>query len=396
MTILQLMSILRQRPATDRALLALTALTFANSVGDAAVIPILPALRRTLALDGLETGLVLSATTLAMLLAAVPIGLLTTRIGSRRLLLASSVLLPLSLLAQGLAPGLATMLGARVAFGLSFGILWTVGPTLAAGAGRGAAGTGRLIAASGAGWLVGPAFSGLVADISDPQVPFVLLAVLTAPLGLAFLRTGWTEEPAVRGRLRDAVAATRHERSLGGATLVTALLGIVTGVSGLVAPLVLAGNGLSPGAIGAAVALSAVVWIAGGTLATRLPAARIDAHLVGLAAALLAAAWLIPVLSLSTAAMVGFLVCSAAFRAVLNTTVYALARLNVPTDALAAPVVGVMNVAWAAMALTTPLAAGAAMGGVGARWAFVATALAGFAVAGWMLLPVRTPAATPA
>lgn len=390
------MGMLRYRQATDRALLALTTLTFANSVGDAAVIPVLPELRRTLGLDAVETGAVLSATTLAMLLAAVPIGLLATRIGSRRLLLASSVLLPLSLLAQALAPGLGALLAARVAFGLSFGILWTIGPTLAAGAGRGAAGTGRLIAASGAGWLVGPAFSGLVADRFGPQTAFLVLAVLTAPLALAFLRAGWEEEPVVRSRLREAVAATRHERALGNAALVTALLGIVTGVSGLVAPLLLARNGLSPGAIGAVVALSAVVWIAGGSIATRLPAARIDARLVGVAAALLAAAWLIPVLSLSTLALLGFLVSSAACRAVLNTTVYALARLSVPSDALAAPVVGMMNVAWAAMALTAPLAAGAAIGGVGARWAFVATAIAGFAVAGWMLLPVRTPASATA
>jgi hypothetical protein len=48
-----------------------------------------------------------------------------------------------------------------------------------------------------------------------------------------------------------------------------------------------------------------------------------------------------------------------------------------------------MNVAWAAMALSAPIAAGAAVSGIGARWAFMATALAGFAVAAWMLVPRR-------
>ena len=115
---------------------------------------------------------------------------------------------------------------------------------------------------------------------------------------------------------------------------------------------------------------------------------------MGVAAAVLANRLADPAISLSTIAVVGFLVCSAACRAVLNTVVYALARLNVPSEALAAPIVGVMNVAWAAMALSAPIAAGVAVSGVGARWAFMATALAGFAVAAWMLAPRRYPVAS--
>ncbi len=373
----------------DRSLLTVIALAFATSLGDAAIIPVLPEIRDGFGLSGVETGMLLSATTLAMLGVAVPVGLLAGRLGTRRLLLTSATLLPLSMLGQALAPGLGTLLVARLVFGLSFGILWTIGPALAAGGGRGPAGTGKLIAASGAGWLVGPVFAGVVSDLLGYRVPFFVIAALCVPLTLVLACDRSVAPYAPACRLRDAVAAARSERALGGATLVTALLGVVTGVSGLVAPLVLSNNGLSAGAIGAAIALSAVVWIVGGALATRLPSASIDVRLVGAAAAVLAVAWLIPVISLSTVAVIGFLVCSAACRAVLNTTVYALARLNVPSDALAAPIVGVMNVAWAAMALSAPIAAGAAVSGIGARWAFMATALAGFAVAAWMLVPRR-------
>ncbi len=373
----------------DRGLLTVIALAFATSLGDAAIIPVLPEIRDGFGLSGVETGMLLSATTLAMLCAAVPVGLLAGRLGTRRLLLTSAVLLPLSMLGQALAPGLAALLAARLVFGLSFGILWTIGPALAAGGGRGAAGTGKLIAASGAGWLVGPVFAGVLSDLLGYRIPFFVIAALCVPLALVLACDRSVTPPAPACRLRDAMAAARRERALGGATLVTALLGVVTGVSSLVAPLVLSRNGLSAGAIGAAIALSAVVWIVGGALATRLPATSIDVRLVGVSAALLAVAWLIPVVSLSTIAVIGFLVCSAACRAVLNTAVYALARLNVPSEALAAPIVGVMNVAWAAMALSAPIAAGLAVSGVGARWAFMATAVAGFGVAAWMLAPRR-------
>ena len=234
----------RRLARADRGLLTVIALAFATSLGDAAIIPVLPEIRDGFGLSGVETGMLLSATTLAMLGAAVPVGLLAGRLGTRRLLLASAVLLPLSMLGQALAPGLGTLLAARMVFGLSFGILWTIGPALAAGGGRGAAGTGKLIAASGAGWPRRPRLCRR--RLRPPGLPHPVLrhrgTVCAARAGARVRSLGRPPAPACR--LRDAVAAARSERALGGATLVTALLGVVTGVSGLVAPLVLSRNGL--------------------------------------------------------------------------------------------------------------------------------------------------------
>ena len=81
------------------------ALAFATSLGDAAIIPVLPEIRDGFGLSGVETGMLLSATTLAMLGVAVPVGLLAGRLGTRRLLLTSAPLLPLSMLGQALAAG---------------------------------------------------------------------------------------------------------------------------------------------------------------------------------------------------------------------------------------------------------------------------------------------------
>lgn len=375
----------------DRSFVAVIALSFATSVGESAFIPVLPAIRDTFGLSGFQTGALLSAETVAMLTAAVPIGMLAGRVGSHRVLVACAVLLPISMLGHAVATGLPSLLLARALFGVSFGILWTIGPAVAAGAGRGAAGTGRLIAASGAGWLVGPAFSGIAADALGFRIPFVAIAVLTLPLALllALALDGVVVAEVSGRRLREAVSLACRERSLGGVTLASALLGLVTGVSGLVPPLVLAGNGLSAGAIGAVVALSAVVWIVGGAVSSLLPDARIDIRLVGVAVAALALSWLIPVVSLSTAAIVCFLLVSAAFRALLGTVIYVPVRLAVSSEALAAPIVGVMNVAWAATALTSPLAAGLVVGGANVRWAFVGTAAIGFAAAAWMLVSRR-------
>ncbi len=371
----------------DRALLAVAALAFASAVADAALLPVLPTLQERFGLSGVQMGALLSAATVVTLATSIPIGLLAGRIGSRRLLLASAALLPVSLIVQGLANGLGLLMVGRALFGLSFGILWTIAPAVAAGSGRRAAGVGRLIASAGAGWLVGPILSGIVTDVWGYQAAFATIAVLTIPLVGVLACDRSADDRAPAAPLRDAIAAAGKERALAGAMLVTALLGVVTGVSGLLAPIVLADNGLTAGGIGAVIALSAVIFTASGAMSTRIPSSRINVRVVGATAAVLAATFLIPMVSFSTFAVIGFLVLGAGARAVLNTVVYALARSHVPTEALATPIVGVMNVTWAAAALAAPLAAGVALSAGGAKWAFVATAITGFAVAVWMLRP---------
>ena len=110
------MAFLRSRVAhADRELVAVVALSFATSVGESAFIPLLPALRDTFGLSGAQTGALLSAQTVAMLAAAVPIGLLAGRVGAHRLLVACAVLLPVSMLGHALAGGLTSLLLARAA-----------------------------------------------------------------------------------------------------------------------------------------------------------------------------------------------------------------------------------------------------------------------------------------
>ena len=373
----------------DRSLLAVVALAFATSVGESAFIPVLPAIRDAFDLSGMEAAAMLSAETLAMLAAAVPIGMLAGRIGSRRLLLMSAVLLPVSMLGHAVATGPALLLLARATFGLSFGILWTIGPTLAAGGGRGAAGTGRLIAASGAGWLAGPVLAGVLADATGWRAASVALAVVTVPLIPFVARYASPRTSGERlesPRLRSAAGLLRHNRAIAGAALVSALLGVVGGVSGLLVPLALAANGLSAGAIGLAFGISAAVWIAAAAIVGRLRAGAVHLHAVGLAVAVMAAAWLLPAFRLSTLALLAFLVVATASRSTINALNYAVgARAS---EGNSAPLVmGVMNLAWAATALVTPLLAGLAEGSAGVRFAFAATAAAAAGVALVLLLP---------
>ena len=90
-------------------------------------------------------------------------------------------------------------------------------------------------------------------------------------------------------RLGAAIGLVRTNRTVAGAALVSALLGVVDGVSGLLVPLALAANGLSAGGIGLAFGISAAVWIASATLVGRLRASAVHLRGVGVVIAVLAA-----------------------------------------------------------------------------------------------------------
>ena len=373
----------------DLELRVLLALALVNGLAESCLVPMLPSVREDLALSAVQVGLVLTTTTLAMLVGAVPIGYAANRFGTRMPLLLSATLMPLALVAQAFSDSLGTLLAARLLFGFSFGILWVIGPARAAAGGRGASGTGPLIAASGLGWLVGPVVAGLLADAAGWRNASIALAAVTLPLIPLVARYAAPRGDGERLeslRLRSALVLVRRNRAVAGAALVSALLGIVGGVSGLLVPLALAANGLSAGAIGLAFGISAAVWITAAAAVARLRASAVHLRGVGIAVAIMAGAWLLPAFRLSTLALVAFLVVSTGSRSAINALNYAVGARASSGDS-APMVIGVMNLAWAGMALVTPLLAGLAEGSSGVRFAFAATGIAAAAVAAALLVP---------
>ncbi len=382
----------------DLELRVLLVFAFANGIAESAIVPLLPAVRTGLGLSTVEAGMLLSTATLAMLVATMPIGLATNRLGTRRLMLLAGLLIPAGLVGQALAGGLGVLLAARVVSGLAFGILWVVGPARASARGRGAGGTGPLLAASGAGWLVGPILSGGLAQVVGWRAALAALAVTTLPLFFVVLRYAVDEnagETLDRRLLRATIGTVRRSRTLVGATLASGLLGVVTGASGLLVPLALAANGVSSGGIGLVFGISGVVWIASATVVGRLDASVVHLRAVGLLAAILACAWIIPAVHLSTVAIVAFLILSAGCRPTIAALAYAVVaresgRASVPA------VIGVMNLAWAVMALVTPLLAGLAVGSAEVRVAFAAIGALALVVALVVLVPRTRRATIPA
>ena len=383
------MTILSVMKRFDLELRVLLALVVVNGVAEASIVPLLPSIRDDFGMTSVQAGLVLSATTIAMLVVAMPVGVAANRFGTRVPLVIAASLVPIALLGQALADSLPLLIGARLVFGLSFGIIWVIAPARAAASGRGASGTGPMIAASGLGWLIGPLVAGGVADLAGWRTASLVLAAGALPLIPLIARYAEprrTGERLERVRLRAALGLVRRNRSIAGAALVSALLGVVGGVSGLLLPLALAGNGLSAGGIGLAFGISAAVWIAAAALVGRLRASAVHLRGVGVAVAVLSGAWLLPAFGLSTFALLVFLLVSTGCRSAINALNFAVGVRASSGDSAPA-VIGVMNLAWAVMALSTPLLAGLAEGSSGVRIAFAVTGLAAAAVAVLLLAP---------
>ena len=193
-------------------LLSLYAMIFVSVVADVAVVPLLPTLTRQHGLSSLDTALLLSTTTFAMVVITLPLGRLADRVGARPLVASSGAFVVLGSLVLALADGLPALLAGRALIGVADGIIWTAGVMIAGAPGRPAGATGRAIAAGGAGLLVGPVLAGLLADSAGTWAPFAAGAVLALPVTVLFAlqrSARWSGAPRPRrSRGREVRTAT--------------------------------------------------------------------------------------------------------------------------------------------------------------------------------------------
>lgn len=370
--------------ALPPAVRPLALVAFANGAAEAAFLPLVPAITSDLALSGAAVGALFAATTLAVLASAMPAAQLAARSGSRLLLSVAAVLTPVGLMLMAVAPSLGFLFAGRVVFGIGFAGFWSIGPAIAAARVPGTRGTAIVLAASGVGWLVGPAVSGALAATWGWRVPLAAVALGLAPTVLPLVREAGGGRVARPVPLRESIVILSTSRRAGWAAVISALLGVATGAIGVLVPTVLSANGVSAAGIGAAIAASSAVWVLAASASGRIRR-RVDVRLAAFAVAALALAWALPSASLSSAAVVGFLLVAAASRALLGTLLYPLAVAATDGEAGAAALSGLVNVAWAVPALVMPVLVGVALEQGAARIVPAAVCLLAALVAGGML-----------
>ena len=216
-----------------RRIVAITGtIVFLDAMLFGAIIPLLPHFADRYDLSKLEAGLLLGAYGGGALVGGIPGGLLVSRVGPKRGVLAGLVVLSLASLAFALAGGPLALGLARFVQGLSSATTWAGALAWVAVSvereRRGQA-LGTVFGLAVLGFVCGPMFGG-VADLAGIRASFVGVALVAAVLAAALAAVGAPpREPArpgaVRRALRDraflgfALADNDKKRDLGKAML---------------------------------------------------------------------------------------------------------------------------------------------------------------------------------
>jgi DHA1 family tetracycline resistance protein-like MFS transporter len=182
----------------SRPLLIIFLTVFVNLVGFGIIIPLLPFYAETFGATPVVIGLLFAIYSLAQLVAAPALGVLSDRFGRRPVLIFSLIGTVVSFAMLAVAHSLAMLFAARVIDGLSGGNITIARAYIAdvTEPEERARAFGFLGAAFGLGFVVGPGLAGLFAHVSYTAPIWAAAAVTLVATGMAWL---WLPETVHRG-----------------------------------------------------------------------------------------------------------------------------------------------------------------------------------------------------
>jgi MFS family permease len=387
-----------------RMFVLMYALVFLDEIALLGLVPLLPGYTRAYDLSTTEAGALLAAAPLAIVVASIPAGRLSDRLGSRRVTLAAGVLIVLATAGTAAASGFALLLVTRAAFGLASGTIWSAGLAWigdSASDARRSAALGTVITVAGVGGMAGPVFCGFLAEHVGRGAPWAVVSGATVLVVIALAASNPGRSVAHEHLpLRHITGKMRSEPLLVGAVAIMLLGGVGDGIVNLIAPLQLSDNGLSEGRIGLWFSVGAALFIVASAATTRMGERAVSLRAAAFFAALQAAI-LLPVLVSSATVVIVFMVLARFAVAALPYTIgYPLAAVGSARLGLGTGTVnGLLGLVWGAGSFVAPPVAGVIADTIGDQAAY--GLLVGFCLimAGWILRSAQRgamPAAAPA
>ena len=377
-----------------RSVLPLYALFLLETLTWIAMIPLAPTYADDFGLNGVETGAILAAASLAALVAALPLGVLADRFGAREVTLASAALFTLATLGQGFADDFWTLLIARAGFGAAFGALWGAGASWLSNSLTHERRAGALALATtvaGVGFTIGPVFSGVVADRFETGTPFVVLAVAAAAVTISLFRVPAVHVTDVATQsLRETLRVVRRDELVLAGIAIIVLIGLVGGGVNLLVPLQLKGNGVSAAQIGLLFSVASAVYTVVSAIVARLGERSATLRVGGVSALLTGTTIVLVLVSPSTVAAVAFVLLRAPPWSTMDTIIYPLAAAGAHRAALGrGSVMGLVMLGWASASTVGPILAGAIADSAGDRTAYAVMILFCALIGLWLLRTAR-------
>jgi MFS family permease len=367
----------------NRQAAAIHALIFIATAITVAIVPLLPQIAQHIAIDPVQSGALLAAPSLAMVIVSIPAGLLADRIGARGLTRVAALVLTAGVLGQGLAQSFVPLMAARLVIGIASGVAWTTGLLWLSDLQPDGKSANKPLAAAatsgGVGLVAGPAIGAVLGRQLGLATPFLVLGV-----DRGHRVEGGKRTSTRRGVLR---LAWREPALVSGAAGLV-LSSLASGAINLLAPLELHVAGISTQSIGLVFSAAAGLYIVATVLVVRRIARLITVSTLGMVLVAMAAALMPATISVSSVAVVGSVLLHAPLRATVATISYPLGASRASHVELGTgAAMGVLNGVWASAGVVGPLLAGALAQVASPRLAFAVLAagslLGGVALVGW-------------
>ena len=340
-----------------------------------AIVPLLPHISDRLGLSKVESGVLLGAFSLAVVVASVPVGHLADRAGMRTVTVAGSLLTGLATAMFALGGSFPVLVLARAGQGVGSAVAWSAGLAWLAARTplerRGAAISLANASATG-GMIAGPLLGGAVASAIGVRAAFLAAA------GVSLALAGWgLVEPDARAHeeressLRPAVRAAAREPWIAVSLGLIVLVALVGGTLQVLMPLHLGAEGMSQSALGLLYALGAVLGAISITVTGRVSDRRGRLPIARVACPLLAGAVAVLLFPLGTVLFALMLIVIAPVQSVLYGVGYPLSADGADRAGLGhGLVLGLVNLIWGVGAVVGPVAGAAVADALGDRAAY--------------------------
>lgn len=206
-------------------LAAVAAATFLDTLIYGIIIPILPTYAKELGASPFMLGVIFAAYSASLLAGTIPLGILSDRYGRKKIMFLGLLTLSFSTFGFALADSLLLIILIRFLQGISAAATWTAGPALVADLfppeQRGAK-MGLVSAATGFGFLVGPAAGGVLYELGGYELPFLLCTVLSVIIGFLVLMVipGHQASPGAAKSSRPLLEVLRIQGVWTGSTVI--------------------------------------------------------------------------------------------------------------------------------------------------------------------------------
>jgi predicted MFS family arabinose efflux permease len=369
--------------------LMLFAALFVAEFGWSGIAPLIPDLRDRFGLTDTQAGLVFTLASVGILLASLPAGAVSRRFSVRTMTLWAMVCISAANLTMAVASSFPVVLGGRVLFGVGLGAMWVAGTAWihdAAGddAARALAMTTAVV---GVGALLGPAFTGFLAERISLGAPFWVLGAVSAAMTLALLvmPSSMGREPEPSPPLAEMLRAAGADRMMLTSIVLTLAVAMMWMTADLLVPLRLDAHGFSTAGIGVALSFASIAFVAMSALTARHADRYATVRVAAVWTLAMGAGIAIAAVSTSTVGTLAFLVVAGASSGVLVALTFPLGVIGAQRGHFSVALVGaLLNMVWAGCGLVGPTAGGAVSQAFGDRAAFFVLAVVAVGSAAWM------------